>query len=349
MRDEAHRLRRGRLPRASALILRTRARERAHGARQPAAARSRAPTARTRDFTLNTLRQALAEVVACFPVYRTYIADTRVAAGPPLHRLGGRAARSAAATRPTRASSISCAPRCSAQAARRRRREPGAAYRAFAMKFQQFTAPVTAKGVEDTALLPLQPAGLAQRGRRRPGPLRHHRRGVPRREPPTARATGRTRCSPPPRTTPSAPRTCARASTCSPRCRRRGGWRLRRWSRLNRSQQAHGATASRAPSRNDEYLLYQTLLGSLPAGALDDAALAAYRERIQAYMLKAVREAKVAHELDQRRTRSTRRRCPASSRRCSARVGRQSVPATTSARSADVRLVRHCSTACRRR
>src|SRR5262249_42748366 len=30
---------------------------------------------RTRDFTLNVLRQALAEVVACFPVYRTYIVD----------------------------------------------------------------------------------------------------------------------------------------------------------------------------------------------------------------------------------------------------------------------------------
>ncbi len=30
---------------------------------------------RTRDFTLNTLRQALTEVIACFPVYRTYIAE----------------------------------------------------------------------------------------------------------------------------------------------------------------------------------------------------------------------------------------------------------------------------------
>ena len=28
---------------------------------------------RTRDFTLNTLRQALTEVIACFPVYRTYV------------------------------------------------------------------------------------------------------------------------------------------------------------------------------------------------------------------------------------------------------------------------------------
>src|SRR5690606_3275808 len=28
----------------------------------------------TRDYTLNTLRRALAEVIACFPVYRTYVA-----------------------------------------------------------------------------------------------------------------------------------------------------------------------------------------------------------------------------------------------------------------------------------
>ena len=28
----------------------------------------------TRDFTFNSLRDALAEVIACFPVYRTYVA-----------------------------------------------------------------------------------------------------------------------------------------------------------------------------------------------------------------------------------------------------------------------------------
>ena len=31
---------------------------------------------RSRDFTLNNLRQALTEVIACFPVYRTYVAET---------------------------------------------------------------------------------------------------------------------------------------------------------------------------------------------------------------------------------------------------------------------------------
>jgi (1->4)-alpha-D-glucan 1-alpha-D-glucosylmutase len=71
-------------------------------------------------------------------------------------------------------------------------------------------------------------------------------------------------------------------------------WRLnlRRWSRINRSKKVDlGGVA--APSANDEYLLYQTLLGSWPDGPLDEAALAAYRVRIEAYMVKAVREAKV--------------------------------------------------------
>jgi (1->4)-alpha-D-glucan 1-alpha-D-glucosylmutase len=49
---------------------------------------------------------------------------------------------------------------------------------------------------------------------------------------------------------------------------------------------------ARAPTRNDEYLLYQTLVGSLPAGELDDAALREYLARVQQTMLKSVREAK---------------------------------------------------------
>jgi (1->4)-alpha-D-glucan 1-alpha-D-glucosylmutase len=48
-----------------------------------------------------------------------------------------------------------------------------------------------------------------------------------------------------------------------------------------------------APSRNDEYLLYQTLLGSFPPGNPRGKELADYRERILAYMQKATREAKV--------------------------------------------------------
>ena len=70
-------------------------------------------------------------------------------------------------------------------------------------------------------------------------------------------------------------------------------WRLavRRWSRINRSKR-RTLEKQPAPSRNDEYLLYQALIGSFPVGEIDDAHLAVYRGRIVEYMLKAAREAK---------------------------------------------------------
>src|SRR5262249_10131589 len=71
-------------------------------------------------------------------------------------------------------------------------------------------------------------------------------------------------------------------------------WRLalRRWNLINRRK--HREIEGRpAPSRNDEYLLYQTLLGSFPQGELDAEGLATYCARIENYMRKAMREAKV--------------------------------------------------------
>ncbi|MEZ5582378.1 MAG: hypothetical protein R3F37_06075 [Candidatus Competibacteraceae bacterium] len=46
------------------------------------------------------------------------------------------------------------------------------------------------------------------------------------------------------------------------------------------------------PSRNDEYLLYQTLLGAWPLETMDNAAHETFCQRIENYMLKAVKEAK---------------------------------------------------------
>jgi (1->4)-alpha-D-glucan 1-alpha-D-glucosylmutase len=70
-------------------------------------------------------------------------------------------------------------------------------------------------------------------------------------------------------------------------------WRLavRRWSRMNRRHQRI-VDGARAPSRNDEYLLYQLLVGSLPAGLINDGALADYADRIEQVMLKSARESK---------------------------------------------------------
>jgi (1->4)-alpha-D-glucan 1-alpha-D-glucosylmutase len=71
-------------------------------------------------------------------------------------------------------------------------------------------------------------------------------------------------------------------------------WRaaVSRWHRWNRRHLVE-VDGRPAPDRNDEYLLYQTLVGAWPLGAPGAAEGAGIVERIQAYMLKATREAKV--------------------------------------------------------
>jgi (1->4)-alpha-D-glucan 1-alpha-D-glucosylmutase len=77
-------------------------------------------------------------------------------------------------------------------------------------------------------------------------------------------------------------------------------WRsgLGRWSRLAAAAKTTTGGVT-APDRNDEYLLYQTLIGAWPAewtapdAAPSAAEVAGFAERIAAYLLKAVKEAKV--------------------------------------------------------
>jgi (1->4)-alpha-D-glucan 1-alpha-D-glucosylmutase len=73
-------------------------------------------------------------------------------------------------------------------------------------------------------------------------------------------------------------------------------WRreVGRWARLNRSKRRE-VDGQQVPGRNDEYLLYQTLIGAWPPeiDTPDHPDLAEFTERIVAYMIKASREAKV--------------------------------------------------------
>ncbi len=244
----------------------------------------------TRDFTFNVLRQALIEVTAAFPVYRTYVGD-RVAPHDRRH-IEWAVAR---ARRRSRAADVSvfdfvrtvllvCPPAHAGEALR-------GAYRAFAMRFQQFTAPVTAKGVEDTALyvfnrlVSLNEVG-GDPDRFGTSVSAFHTANAHRAEhwPHTLIATST-------HDNKRSEDVRARIDLIS---EMPGAWRLlvRRWSRINRSKKRLQEGIP-APSRNDEYLLYQTLLGSLPPGDLDADALDAYRERIKAYVIKAAREAKV--------------------------------------------------------
>jgi (1->4)-alpha-D-glucan 1-alpha-D-glucosylmutase len=64
---------------------------------------------------------------------------------------------------------------------------------------------------------------------------------------------------------------------------------LQQWREINAGRKAAVGGRS-APGADDEYLLYQTLLGAYP---FDLAEYPAFIERIKAYLVKATREAKV--------------------------------------------------------
>jgi len=243
----------------------------------------------TRDFTLSALRQALVEVVACFPVYRTYVQEHAASADKrTIHWALGRARRRAQAADTSVFDFLYAV--LTAQPAQHA--PPGTAGEmlAFTGKFQQFTAPVTAKGIEDTAfyrhvpLLSLNEVGGS------PAAFgtslnAFHRANLTRRRdwPHTMLATST-------HDTKRSEDVRARIDVLT---EIPGVWRLalRRWARINRSRKRE-VDGREAPSRKDEYVLYQTLVGSFPAGEIDDEALAAYRSRVLQYMLKAVREAK---------------------------------------------------------
>jgi (1->4)-alpha-D-glucan 1-alpha-D-glucosylmutase len=245
---------------------------------------------RTRDFTFNALRQAIIEIVAGFPVYRTYV-DAGGASAQDRRYVGWAVGRARTRSRTSDPSTFDFLqqpmlgePADGATAAI-------AACRDFAMRFQQFSAPVAAKGVEDTAfyrfnrLVSLNEVGgdPEQFGL---GVRAFHAASADRaaRWPHTMLATS----------THDNKRSEDVRARIDALSEMPAAWRamLRRWSMINRSRKVQVAGAP-APSRNDEYLLYQTLVGTYPTDDTGDAAPAAFRERVATYMRKAAREAKV--------------------------------------------------------
>jgi (1->4)-alpha-D-glucan 1-alpha-D-glucosylmutase len=66
----------------------------------------------------------------------------------------------------------------------------------------------------------------------------------------------------------------------------------REWAGINEGKRVPSEDGP-MPARNDEYLLYQTLVGAWPLVELDEPGREAFIERIQRYMQKATHEAKV--------------------------------------------------------
>jgi (1->4)-alpha-D-glucan 1-alpha-D-glucosylmutase len=244
----------------------------------------------TRDYTLHALRDALMDVIACFPVYRTYA----TAAGMSAQDRAWMVRAIAQARRRSPAADVSVfnfiATVLLLEGLEQRPAAQRAAILDFVLKFQQYTAPVMAKGLEDTTfyvynrLVSLNDVGGDP-----------HRFGTKLEDFHAATAQRRARW-------PQALLTTStHDSKRSEDMRARlnvlseipNGWRDRvlRWSRLNREYKRM-LDGEPAPDGNDEYLLYQTLLGAWPLEPLDDARRAQFRARIEAYMLKAVREAK---------------------------------------------------------
>lgn len=261
---------------------------------------------RSRDFTLESMRVAISEVVACFPVYRTYvdqrgwtpedravveraIARARLR-NPAMERSLFDFFREVVLPRDVEAERIphdrrGGYPPVDANDARERLR--------FAMKLQQYTGPVQAKGVEDTAfyrynmLLSLnevggEPTRVGRSIEEFHGQNSHRLRHWPLEM--LATGTHDTKLGEDVR---------ARLNAISEHPDE-WGREVSKWMRINRSLRTL-VEGEPAPDRNDEYRFYQAVVGTWPPELTETTASApaGFVERLQGYMLKAAREAKL--------------------------------------------------------
>jgi (1->4)-alpha-D-glucan 1-alpha-D-glucosylmutase len=241
----------------------------------------------TRDYSADSLRQALELYVLHFPVYRTYLTS----AGPSAldRRLIAETIERARADWFAADEGIFDFLRDSLtmdliKPGRPPHSKPRV--RRFALKVQQFTGPLMAKSLEDTAfyryhrLLALNEVGGNPSAKALSVDAFHQMMLARAREWPhgmTSTATHDTKRG-------EDARARLAALTELP-----GEWTsaVARWKVLNAP---HLLTEGklRAPSATAEYMLYQALLGAWPMGARDNS----FVERMQAYALKAAREGK---------------------------------------------------------
>jgi (1->4)-alpha-D-glucan 1-alpha-D-glucosylmutase len=245
---------------------------------------------RMRDFTFNTLREAIKDIVARFPIYRTYVD----ANGPSPHDRRYVDWAVARARRESRIADTTVFDFLHATLLGERPAGASASeqsYRDFAMRAQQFTAPVAAKGVEDTAFYRFNRLASLNEVGSDPEQFGLSVRAFHGASADRAALWPHTMLATSTHDNKRSEDVRARIDVIS---ELPAAWRLavRRWSRVNRSRKRL-LDGVPAPSRNDEYLLYQTLIGTFPVSDVDGTGLPAYRERIERYMLKAAREAKV--------------------------------------------------------
>lgn len=247
----------------------------------------------SRDFTMESLRAALAEVIACFPVYRSYIRPgTQEVTGTDWNHIVA-ALHDAKRRNPATSESLFDFlgsvllledPEGLSPEDIRERRE-------FVLRFQQLTGPVMAKGLEDTAfyrsnrLMSLNEVG-GDPQRFGTTPEEFHRKNLERQthwpHGLSCTSTHDTKRSEDVR---------ARINVLS---EIPAEWEraLLRWREYNQPLKSH-LGGQEVPDPNEEYLLYQALVGAWPLTPPEDDHYPELVARFQAYMQKAIKEAKV--------------------------------------------------------
>jgi (1->4)-alpha-D-glucan 1-alpha-D-glucosylmutase len=253
---------------------------------------------------LPQLQAAIVELIACLPVYRTYIDRHRQEPDEPDARVLARALARARERGSARPAALDLLERLLTVSGTERRRLT------FVLRFQQTSGPATAKGVEDTALYRYVPlVSLNEVGGEPDRPLddavdRLHRANRARAERwPLALVSTNTH------DTKRSADVRARIDVLS---EMPDEWTriVTRWRRLHRGVRTP-VRGRLAPDASTEYLLYQTLLGMWPPATAvgDEGELVAdsyyfrpavpgrpvlddLRQRLTGYMVKASREAK---------------------------------------------------------
>lgn len=243
---------------------------------------------RTRDFTLNSLTDAIVEVIAFFPVYRTYINNLEMDARD--RKYIEIAVSRAKKKNPDIEETIEYLKNVLLlQFPDYFNEEDRMQWFNFVMKFQQITGPVMAKGMEDTAfyiynkLISLnEVGGMPDKF----GITREtfHGQNIERlRQYPYELITTSTH------DTKRSEDVRARINVLS---EIPDEWKkcLSKWNKINRKKKIL-VDGKRVPDKNEEYLLYQTLIGTWPFRFLNDEDYTSFKVRIKKYMVKALREA----------------------------------------------------------
>jgi len=239
------------------------------------------------DITLYGLRRAMTEVMSYFPVYRTYLS------GKTLREEDLAAIRQAAAQAADRVPALTyelsfLQDLLSLNLDGSLREEDRDRWVHVIMRFQQFTGPLMAKGFEDTTLyvynrlISLNEVGGNPQRFGVSGDEFHEYMGLrAARQPQSMNATAT-------HDTKRGEDVRARIHVLS---EIPGEWELclKKWSQWNRRNKRRLGGVE-APDKNDEYFLYQTLVGAAPFGGPWGRE---FRDRMEAYVIKAVREAKV--------------------------------------------------------